>query len=300
MRILAVRTDARLGNLLLLTPALRALRTAFPESRIDLLCARRYAEVLRFNPCVDAVLGLAWAPSLPLRGYDLAIDFSPYHAFSRSGAFWTWWSCAPKRVGFDRGSAASFCNTLVPVPDSPGHETANLALLVGDGKPPRELRPEYDFGPGEEARPGLDAQTVAFFLGARAEKQLPAAWYLELAARLCSSGRKAALFMGPAEQGLLGDAALPKGVSVFCGLPVRDVAAMLRGARAVVTPDSGPMHLAAALGAPTLALFSHTEPWRFGYAHLPRHVVLHTPGRHAGVDEAWESLEKLLDVPRQG
>ncbi|MFA5139501.1 MAG: glycosyltransferase family 9 protein [Elusimicrobiota bacterium] len=299
MRILAVRTDARLGNLLLLTPALRLLRGAFPDARISLLCSRRYADVLRFNPCVDEVLGPAWAPSLRWRGYDLAIDFSPHHAFSRSGAFWTWWSGAPKRVGFDRGPAASFCNSLVPVPGSPGHETANLALLTPGG-PPKERRPEYHFGPGEEAQPGLDAKTVAFFLGARAEKRLPAAWFLELAARLRSSGRKVALFTGPAEQGLLGDAAIPDGVSVFSGLPVRGVAAMLSHARAVLTPDSGPMHLAAAVGVPTLALFSHTEPWRFGYAHLPGHAVLHTPGRHASVDEAWEALNKLLDVPRQG
>ena len=292
-----MRTDARLGNLLLLTPSLRLLRTAHPEASISLLCSRRYADVLRFNPCVDEVLGPALAPSLRWRGYDLAIDFSPYHAFSRSGAFWTWWSGAAKRVGFDRGRAASFCNVLVPAPSSPRHETANLALLASM-EPPGELRPEYHFGPGEEGR--LDGRTVAFFLGARAEKRLPAAWYLELAARTASSGLKAALFTGPAEKGLLRDARLPEGVSVFSGLPVREVASMLRRARAVLTPDSGPMHLAAAVKVPTLALFSHTEPWRFGYAHLPEHAFLHTPGRHASVGEAWEALRKLLDVPRQG
>ena len=55
-RILAVRHDARLGNLLLLTPALRLLRTAFPAARVEVLLADRYGDALKFNPCVDEIL----------------------------------------------------------------------------------------------------------------------------------------------------------------------------------------------------------------------------------------------------
>jgi ADP-heptose:LPS heptosyltransferase len=75
---------------------------------------------------------------------------------------------------------------------------------------------------------------------------------------------------------------------------LRAFAAALSRARAVLTADTGPMHLAVALGVPTVELFSHTEPWRFGYAHLPGHRVLETPGRHPAVDEAWSALSALL------
>ena len=310
-RILAVRTDARLGNLLLLTPSLRLLRAAFPEGRISVLCPIRYREILRFNPHVDQVLSLWSMPLLRLRGYDLAIDFSPHHAFSASGAFWTSWSGAARRIGFARGKASDFLTDPVPPPRTNGHETANLALLVRSAAPraalppDSELLPEYHFGPGEREEgermwraAGFDAQTVALFLGGRAEKRLSPEWYLELSARACSDGRRVALFMGPAEQGFLGGRTLPKGTSVVAGLAVRTLAAMLRNARALLTPDSGPMHLAVALGVPTLALFSYTEPWRFGYARLPGHAVLDTPGRHATVEEAWKALNSLLEVSR--
>jgi len=310
-RILAIRTDARLGNLLLLTPSLRLLKTAFPQAEISIFCPARYRDILRFNPHVGRCLGPWSLPLLRMHGYDLAIDFSPYHAFSHSGAFWTRWSGTPRRIGFDVGRASDFLTTLVPPPGSRDHETSNLALLVREAAgwaalpPASELVPEYHFGPGEleeGARmwraAGLDEESLVLFLGGRAEKRLPPEWHLEIAARARSAGRRIALLMGPAERELLEGRPLPQGVSVLAGFPVRTLAAMLRNARALLTTDSGPMHLAVAIGVPTAAMFSHTEPWRFGYGRRPGHAVLETPGRHATVDEAWEALSGMLAGPR--
>ena len=88
-RVLAVRHDARLGNLLLLTPALRLIKTAFPDAEVDVLLADKYGGALKFNPCVDKIFTINDLPSLRARGYDLAFDFSPQHAFSLSSALWT-------------------------------------------------------------------------------------------------------------------------------------------------------------------------------------------------------------------
>jgi ADP-heptose:LPS heptosyltransferase len=98
---------------------------------------------------------------------------------------------------------------------------------------------------------------------------------------------------GPAERELLRGRAIPDGVVVAPELPLRGFAAAVSHARAVLTADTGPMHLAVALGVPTLQLFSHTEPWRFGYERPP-HLVLETPGRHPEPDEAWAALSALL------
>ena len=51
-------------------------------------------------------------------------------------------------------------------------------------------------------------------------------------------------------------------------------------------------------GRPAVELFSHTETWRFGYAHLPGQSVLDTGGRHPTVHEAWSALSDLLAAPR--
>ncbi|MCR4294821.1 MAG: hypothetical protein NUW21_04755, partial [Elusimicrobia bacterium] len=102
---------------------------------------------------------------------------------------------------------------------------------------------------------------------------------------------------GPAERKLLAGRAIPEGVVVAPELPLRSFAAAIVNARAVLTADTGPMHLAVALGVPTLQLFSHTEPWRFGY-DLPAHALLETPGRHPTQEEAWEALSRLVSGRR--
>lgn len=305
-RVLAVRHDARLGNLLLLTPALRLIKEAFPRARVEVLLADRYGDALKHNPCVDEILTAKALPGLRMRGYDLAFDFSAQHSFSLSSAAWTAMSGAKRRVGFDRGDAAKFLDDLASVPGGRAHETANLASLVrhaapGVSLPPDEsLRTEYHFGPGEKeagvkawASWGLDSDSVALFLGARAEKRLEPTWFFDLGERLVRSGRKAVLTGGPAERKLLAGRAIPQGVIVAPELPLRAFAAAIINARAVLTADTGPMHLAIALGVPTLQLFSHTEPWRFGY-DLPGHALLETPGRHPTTDEAWAALSGLV------
>lgn len=305
-RILAVRHDARLGNLLLLTPSLRLLKSAFPAARVEVLLADRYGDALKHNPCVDEILTARSLPGLRLRGYDLAFDFSPQHAFSLSSAVWTALSGADRRIGFDRGDAGKFLDDLVPVPVEKAHETSNLAALVrhaapGAALPPdAALRTEFHLDAGEKeagarawASWGLDGESVALFLGARAEKRLDPDWFFALGERLVRSGRKAVLTGGPAERKLLEGREIPPGVIVAPEAPLRAFAAAIVNARAVLTADTGPMHLAVALGVPTVQLFSHTEPWRFGYA-LPEHRLLETPGRHPTVDEAWAALSDLL------
>lgn len=305
-RVLAVRHDARLGNLLLLTPALRMLKAAFPRATVDVLLADRYGEALKGNPNVDAVYTAKALAALPGRGYDLAFDFSPHHAFSLSSAVWTALSFAPRRYGFDRGDEARFATDLVPVPSAKAHETENLAALVRAAAPAARLeaaplRTEWSFLPGELEKGreewaswGLGTGDVALFLGARAEKRLDPAWFTGLGERVVRSGRKAVLMGGPAERAAMSGLSLPPGVVLAPQLPLRRFAAVLKNARAVLTADTGPMHLAAAVGVPTVELFSHTEPWRFGYGHLPEHLVLETPGRHATADEASAALSSLL------
>ncbi len=302
-RVLAVRHDARLGNLILLTPALALLKRAFPAAQVDVLVADAYGGALENDPNVHRVLTARALPGLRFAGYDLAIDFSPQHAFSLSSAVWTALSGAKRRVGFDRGDAAKFFDDLARIPAVQAHETENLAALVRHAAPAlTEATPptSWSFGRGERERGadvwaswGLDRESVALFLGARAEKRLDPAWFLELGARLARSGRKVALTGGPAERELLSGRRIPEGVLVAPEAPLRTFASAVAHARAVLSADTGPMHLAVALGVPTLQLFSHTEPWRFGYPRAP-HLILETPGRHPEPDEAMAALTVLL------
>src|SRR5262249_54111052 len=56
-RLLLVRVNVRMGNLLLVTPALAALRNALPDARLDVLCYETYAPLLAHDPDIDRMLG---------------------------------------------------------------------------------------------------------------------------------------------------------------------------------------------------------------------------------------------------
>ena len=323
-RVLIVRQDSRLGNLLLLTPLLKGLRAAFPLSTTDLLVSDAYGEILRHDPNVGRIFVLpkemVWPdPTLPLRlwrtmgrnRYDVAFDASAMHAFSLSSALIAALSGARRTVGFDRGDAKVFLNELVPPPALPLHETRiQLSLLRHLVPCPAEsdavAKPECHLSEPERAQGealwsgwGLGRDDVALFLGARAEKRCPVDNFVELARRILAGGRRCALFGGPAEQALLAGVQLPQGLFLAPSLSLRAFAAALGQARAVVTADTGPMHLAVALGVPTVELFLgsatwHSEPWRYGYAHLPGHRVIDAGARPVGVDEVWQALQGLL------
>jgi heptosyltransferase-3 len=319
-RVLVVRQDSRLGNLLLLTPLLQGIRDAFPSARTDILVSDAYGDILSRDPAVGEVLVLPkemfWPdPTLPLRlflrlrgrRYDLAFDASAMHAFSLSSALITRLCGAARAVGFDRGDARVFLNVPVPPPALPRHETSiQLSLLrhlapgSADAARPRCFLSDAERAEGRALWPswGLDSRSVALFVGARAEKRWPLANFLALAERLRADGRRCAIFGGPAEAGLLRGLGLPEGAVLAPPLPLRRFAAVLAGAAAVVTADTGPMHLAVALDIPTVELFLgsaswSSEPWRYGYAHLPRHRVIDAGARAVGVEEVWESLRGL-------
>ena len=307
-RILAVRSDVRLGNILLLTPALRLIKEAFPSAQTDVLMPKAYAAALKFNPSVSQVLSPKEWPLLRFFGYDLAFDFSSYHAFSLSGALWSAWSGARWRLGYQRGESDRFINMPVSCPREKFHETVNLARLVHMAAGERPLRPDSDlrlewhWGPGEKEEgenfwrnQGLDHESVALFIGARDQKRLPLAWFLEIASLLRAQGRKTALLIGPAERRLIENVSLPAGTVLLPEMPLRKFAAALSNARAVLTADTGPMHLSVSLDIPTVELFSRSEPWRFGYSHLPSHRVIETTGRWAEVGEVWPVLSGLLN-----
>jgi len=321
-RVLIVRQDSRLGNLLLLTPLLKALRAAFPSSLTDLLVSDAYGDILRRDPNVREVFVLPkemfWPdPTLPVRllrtlrrrRYDLAFDASAMHAFSLSSAAITALCGARRAVGFDRGDAEVFLNELVPQPALPLHETqiqlSLLRHLVPVGMDAAAARPECFLTDEERAEGralwdswGLGRDSVALFVGARAEKRWPMESFLALAGRICAAGRRCVLFGGPAEKALVAGVGLPGGALLAPSLSLRRFASVLVPARAVVTADTGPMHLAVALGVSTVELFlgsaaCSSEPWRYGYGHLPGHRVIDAGERKVPVDEVWAALRDL-------
>lgn len=326
-RVLVIRQDNRIGNLVLITPLLDGIRKAFPGSRVDVLTSDAFPEVFTGNTAVSKVIAapkkafighpirfLAFFRELRRTGYDVAFDCSHMHEFSLSSAAAARLTAATVRAGYARGDADLYLTRLVaPRPDGTHEMDIHLDLLraiapAAELPAPGTLRPvwrvsaaERDAATARWARWGLDpAATVAIFLGGRGPKRWAPDRFRAIAESVRDGGRAAVVFAGPAEQETVESFRGMDRVRVAEPMGLREFAATIRACSAVVTSDTGPMHVAVAAGVPTVEIFTASEPERYGYGHLPEHRVVGRKGQEAGVDAVLSALGELLPARPRG
>lgn len=267
-RILIVRLGA-MGDILHALPALASLRASFPEARLVWVTHPKWRELLESNPVLDELVLLdrrsassiraAWN-ALRRQRFDAVIDFQGLVQSALVAL------CAGSglRYGFHyslaRESAAALCyhRHCLSAAEHVVERNLDLAQLAGAstrvlGFPLPAGRPE---GRLPEGRFVLAAPLAGW-----TSKQWPLEFYTTLARRLRhEAGATLVLNGGPAQENVLRsieDAEVH--ISSISGL-----IDATRRASAIVGLDSGPMHLAAALGVPGVALFGPTDPARNG------------------------------------
>jgi ADP-heptose:LPS heptosyltransferase len=215
-------------------------------------------------------------------------------------------------------------NELRPLPASIRHVIdKNLALLEAVGVHAVGAR-DFPLPPFERESARM-ARAIAELRGAGGEsascpvllhpgggwssKLWPAERYGELAARLAARGIPALVSWGPGEEELGARVVTASGGAAFLAPPASllELAALARLCRGVVAADTGPLHLACAVGAPVVALFGPTDPQRNGPWSASDIVVARRPGcfpchrrdcpRHANVlaEIPVEEVERALD-----
>lgn len=312
-RVLVVRPNFRMGNLLLLTPALAALRQRLPGARIDVVGTGDYLSLLAHSPDIDGLIQVnrhSFAPRALLRltrylresRYDLAIDGARGSSFL--GACVVGLSRSRYRVGSADGRYRRCFNVAVDVRHGPLHKVdLLLGLLDGIGIPPATREMKVVLTPAEQrdaaarwADLGLAGRrhTVGINLGARGEKRLPIAELVTLARELHAADDLAVVFFAGPEDAEIMHAirsAMPEAV-VAPPLPVRAFAGLLACCTVVVTADTGPMHLAAAVGTPTVTLM--VDPRSAYFRPLgARHRVVARSG-HDDVADVLGAVRELV------
>ena len=286
-RFLLFRMSA-LGDIVHALPAAAALRDTFPGAHIDWLVDAKWARVLEGNSSLTEAISLdgrsakgitAAIRKLRAAKYTCAIDFQGLYRSALLGLA----SGAPRRIGF-RGSYAreSFSSTFYTEGVNPigAHKVEHNLTLVGHAgarkSPPRfplVIREEDD---GCVARE-LSAHGLGDFFvlnpgGGWLSKCWPAARYGELHRGLVGRhGWRGVVTFGPGEENLAREVILAAGKDPPAALPLGlgPLLALLRRAKFVVSADTGPLHLAAALGAPVVGLYGPTDPARNGpYSQL--------------------------------
>jgi len=290
-RILLMRLE-RIGDLLMVIDAIRDARTAWPAAEIDLAVGSWNAPVASLVPGISRVVtadapwlardtpGDSWrtliakARAWRSQRYDLVVNFEPD---IRSNLL-AWLSAAPARFGYSSGGGGSLL-TDATVYDQRSHVSMNAQRLIAraaqghdlpGGTSSRLALPREASSRARNMLRALPRPMVGIHAsGGRESKQ----WHLDrfaAAARAIVDARGGTIVL----TGSAGDRPLIDRVAAdLAGVRVIDaggtvdlvtLAALLAELDVLVTGDTGPMHLAAAVGTPVVALFGPSNPERYG------------------------------------
>jgi ADP-heptose:LPS heptosyltransferase len=302
-RLLVVRLD-NLGDVLVTTPAVHALRAALPAARITALVSPVGAQVARLNADIDEVWTYqapwmdpwhelthdsareqALIAKLRAGSFDAAVIFSSFRQSPLPTAYLCYLADIPLRLAASIDGPGSLLTTRHKHPERMLHEVERgLDLVSAIGVPPAGLDLVLTLPP--MARPAPLPETglrIVLHPGcSMPARTYPWTHFAEVAERLVTRlGATVALTGVAAERELCARIAdsLPatarSGVRVLAGeLSFEAFCATIRAADLTITNNTGPMHIAAALRRPVVALFALTNPpeqwgpWRTPYRQL--------------------------------
>ncbi len=274
-RFLVVSTTA-VGDTLMGTPALRALRESFPESEIHILVHSKRKELLRENPCVDRILGYR-NNSASRALLFLKTFFSPYDTifvFHANEDIWKILKVLRYGVCYNRQGFESEVGRVFSLGSPPRHSVQKRLALVAwaGGKKLAESRYDYSvpqarvrWASEQLKNWGLSPgdRIVGMQLGAAdAFKTWPVESFAEVARYLRLRGMKIYLNTSREERKLARrflELSGSDGIFLNSGKTLSHSAALIQRCSLFISPDTGPMHMAAALGVPLVALFCPTD-----------------------------------------
>jgi len=282
-RILFIRVD-RIGDLVLSTPALKALKKAFPVSELAVLASLSNQSLLLNNPYVDKIfvydqqLGLSHKIGIikQLRNYGLDLAVDPYADYELKTALIAFLSGAKRRIGYSSYGRELFFNVNGPKVIKDKHLVdLTLDILKPLGVRSNHKKPEIFLTEDEKKWAGNWLKEkgagvkpiVGIHPGGYYETQrwLPER-FAEVANHLKKNGYLDILiFGGPGEKGLVDQiASMINGeLMTYVGGDLREFAALVDSCRMLICNNSGPLHVAVALNIPTISVMGPTNKDRW-------------------------------------
>lgn len=335
-KILVIKLRA-IGDVVLSTAVLPSLRNGYPGSEIHFLVDDSGRDVLIGNPCVDQILTPPYSRKVHLgkkmkqweafqflrmirkNKYDLVFDLFG----NPRSAFLTWVTAAPMRVGFAfRSRKYAYNHRIVPRGDRIHEVEFNLDALRAVGLPIVDAFPRFYYS--DEDKNIINQWIVkqdlesTFLIGMHCWGGWEAKrWGLDRFAALSdrlSKIREAeiVLLWGPGEREYAEKikSMTHSRVLIAPETSLKQLGALLSRCQIVIANDSGPMHISAAVGTPTVGIFGPTQ-WKLQGPFGKRHGVVYKKGlsclgcnrtsckemmcmENLGVDEVLSVVEKVI------
>ncbi|AMM17449.1 glycosyl transferase [Burkholderia sp. PAMC 28687] len=305
-RILCIRLD-NLGDVLMTTPALHALRTSAPGRHITLLASRSGAQAARYIDDVDNVIeyeapwvknnrtanaatDLDMRSHLQAEGFDAAVIFTVYSQNPMPAAMLCHLAGIPRRLAHCRENPYALLTDWVAEPEpqtGTRHEVERqLALVQHVGAHSNNTRMHFDVRPDDidslaiklaDRGLSIDEPFITMHPGATAaSRRYPAERFAQAAAQLAdTTGWPVLITGGPDEAEVCTQAGGSHWMTVNLAgvLELGELAALIARTKVLISNNSGPVHIASALGTPVVDLYALTNP-----QHTPwqtPHRVLH-------------------------
>lgn len=285
-RRILVLNRSHIGDCLLTTPTLRALRRGFPQAHLGVSVPSDNRDLLACNPHVDEIVlrprrtrwlqKLLFAFEIHQWRPDLIISFQEKSVFYGLAS---WYQRGALTICLDHPRTRRFYDCTVPIP--PGSHEVEKYLAVAealgcspDGRPVLELvTPKPARESARRLLEGLGAGLEERFIGinpggTKPDKRWPVERFAEVADALQREVGLRALIIGGS-----GDAERAAAIAVRCSSPplivagrttLAETAVCLEQCVVFVTSDTGPMHMAVALAVPVVSIFGPTNPAKFG------------------------------------
>jgi len=294
-RILVVRADNRLGNLVMLTSLLNPLRERFPGAEVSVLVSTVFCRILegqgwKLVPVPKKTMARRPWMLFDLVGrlrsmeFDVVIDASHPHGFSLSSAVITALTRCPARIGSSTGA-------------SPGWYTGSPSFMPG--KDQHESRALHAIGAVWSSWPGWKppmlslprephSGSIGIHPGGKGDKAVSPE-LLQRVVKGCAGIAPVEVFWGNSGEELTADRLAEYGGVKMPNMGLQEFARKVSALSVFICPDSGPMHVAAAMGVPVVAIFQKDNACRFG-PMSPLSVALLKPDS----DEVVRSVTRLL------
>ena len=278
-------------------PFLKALKDTFPQSRIEWVISKNNEGIIRGNPMIDELIVFdkdSWKvprnffrtlkgirnliKTLRARDFDMVIDLQ---GLLRSGLM-TLFTRSPLKIGFGHAKEGSrfFYNKKVCVDPGLHAVDKNLEVAKAIQKSQKSEVRSQKFEKIEFPIhiDNVAKETVRNLLGGLKEKEyiviVPSArwqtkrWPVEYFGMLISRLSIPCVITGSSADEKIAQEVTTvskgKGINLCGRTGLKELAALISGSKAVISNDSGPMHIGAALGIPVIALFGPTDPFKTG------------------------------------
>ena len=303
-RRIAIIRALHVGDLLLAVPAFRSLRAGFPEAEITLIglpWAGWFVD--RYAAYIDRFVEFAGYPGIievevdPERvahflaeqrayGYDLVIQMHGNGSASNPFALDLH---APATAGCYIGQRPRGLTIARPYPDGAPEILRNLAVSQVLNCPDTGTWLEMPIGPGERERAadllGVHATTAAPIVGLHPgarppARRWPAASFAAVGDRLAEAGARIVLTGGPGEEDTVADVAARMAhpaLNLAGRTTLGDLAAVIASLDLFVSNDTGPAHIAEAVGTPSVTIFGPADPYRWGPLDQAQHRIVREP-----------------------